>query len=86
MELSFPEPYTAMTRERIEPREAKTDVGTEDKRREPENGRICIENQQSNLKKLIKMDGQMWWSRGMGIKLKQVVEGRDPKKKHQRNP
>lgn len=51
MEPSFPEPYTAMTRERgrMEPRETKADSGgTEDKRREHDN---CleppIENQRS---------------------------------------
>lgn len=38
------------------------------------------------LKKVIKVDGQMWWLRGREMKLKRVVEGREPKKKDQRNP
>lgn len=87
MELSFPEPYTAMTRERGSSKERqKQTVGQ--KIKEGSMRMVTYVSKVSNqiFKKLIKVDGQMWWLRGREMKLKWVVEGREPKKKHQRNP
>lgn len=87
MELSFPEPYTAMTRERGSSQERrKLMLGR--KIREGSMRMVAYVSKISNqiFKRLINLDGQMWWLRGREMKLKRVVEGREPKKKHQRNP